>query len=245
MTRTHSHSNLRIALLGGEGLRSQSASLWDAMRSLAGINESHLAVLPVALSSHPLSQFERRTDITRKQLSEFGFTTTLLSPDELAPSINGTNIVYLPGGDQRAVVQSLQSTKLWHSLLAPSSSVKLLIASGGAAVALGDRSFAPVKPYPASLDELEFEMLSGLGLLPNLIILPYFSWLQDEVLSKIRALAPESVLLGIDDQAVLVSDPTGWHVMGLGIVSVFHPNDKPHIFDPGAQVPPSILAPFP
>src|SRR5687768_16802787 len=156
MTATASNPNLKIALLGGEGLRSQSAPLWQALLSLAGVDQPHIALIPVAVSSLPLSQSERRTQITRSQLSEFGFTTSLITPtpDADPPSLNGTKMVYLPGGDQRAVVQSLQNTPLWNMITSSTSAVNLLIASGGAAVALGDRAFEPIKPYPAALDAL-------------------------------------------------------------------------------------------
>lgn len=236
---------MRLALLGGEGLRSQSAPLWQAMVEMSSVTHPEIAVIPVALSTLPLSQFERRTQITCKQLGEFGFATTLFSPDADSQPLNSTGLVYLPGGDQRAVVQSLQNSALWSEIISPTSHVKALIASGGSAVAFGDRIFAPTKPYPAALDDLEFEISPGLGLLPNIVILPYFSWLQDAVITKIRDLAPTSVLLGIDDQAALISDPHGWHVMGLGIIAIYRPNQATAYFDPGAQIPPDILTPYP
>src|SRR5688500_4155115 len=104
MTATPSNPNLRIALLGGEGLRSQSAPVWGTLLSLASVDKPNIALIPVAVSSLPLSQSERRTQITRNQLSEFGFTTSLImpTPDVDSLTLNGTEIVYLPGGDQRA-----------------------------------------------------------------------------------------------------------------------------------------------
>src|SRR5688500_16967057 len=103
MTTPNQRPNLRLALLGGEGLRSQSASLWQSLAA-----DFPIGVLPVALTSLPLSQYERRTQITRTQLSEFGISSTLIPHNSDLSALSRTRIIYLPGGDQRAVVERLR-----------------------------------------------------------------------------------------------------------------------------------------
>jgi hypothetical protein len=242
MTESPHSSHFRIALLGGEALRPESTPLWRELLMIGG-STPQVAIVPFALAKMPLSQLERRTQITRDRLIELGAQAEIIAPSDESASLNRTQIVYLPGGDQRVVCEMLPASGIWQSIQ-QSTDILLIAASGGAAVAFGKQAFAPVAPYPAGLDDLAFEILPGLGLLRDAIVLPYYSWLQDQVVERIRALAPESKLLGIDDQAAIISHPNGWQVAGHGTVSVFRHKQPPAIFDPGQTIPPEILAPY-
>lgn len=242
MTKSSYSFHFRIALLGGEALRPESTPLWRELISMGGVTP-HVAIVPFALAKMPLSQLERRTQIARDRLIELGADANIFTPNDETTSLNGSQIVYLPGGDQRVVCEMLTHGVIWQSIQG-SPDIRLIAASGGAAVAFGEQAFAPVAPYPAALDDLRFEILPGLGLLHHAIILPYYSWLQDQVVERIRDLVPEMTLLGIDDQAAIISHPSGWQVAGHGMVSIFRPDHSPAIFDPGQSIPPEILAPY-
>jgi hypothetical protein len=240
----HRPSNTRlphIALLGGEGMRPESSILWQHLLALVG-NAPCVAVLPIALNNHDAVQAERRSQASLDALKLFGANAGLISRD--ASSLDA-NIVYLPGGDQRAVCDLLPPSAVWSAVCAPDSPVKLLIAAGGSAVALAEQAFAPVKPYPAALGDLTFERITGIGLIRNVAILPYYSWLQDEIIYKVAERISGCTLLGIDDQAALISSSDGWVVAGLGTVSIFRFGEPPAIFDPGAVISADVLSPYP
>jgi hypothetical protein len=230
-----------LALLGGEGLRPESSTLWHELLARVG-QTPRVAVLPVALSTIDSAQAERRATTSRDALRVFGAEADLITQDTEA---SNANIIYLPGGDQRSVCELLPSSSVWTAICRPGSSIKMLIASGGSAVALAEHAFAPIKPYPAAPGDLMFEHLSGMGLIKNAAILPYFSWLQDEVIRKIADQLSNCVLIGIDDQAALISGADGWQVAGLGTVSIFRSGQPLSISDPGTIISPDSLIPFP
>lgn len=230
-----------IAILGGEGLRPESSPIWKRLRDLAGGQSNEVAILSSALASLPMSQADRRTQTARVALEAMGMTVRMIAADDnLMPS----GLLYLPGGDQRMVVEQLSDSTLLRELL-ESSPVRVLAASGASAVALGDQVFAPVRPYPAEFGRLEFEILPGLGLLKGVVILPYFSWLPDEVTQKIATLAGPNTLVGIDDQAALIGYAGTWEVGGHGTVSFLSSSGKPRVFDAGALIPGDDLLPYP
>jgi hypothetical protein len=230
-----------IALLGGEGMRPESSVLWQQLLALVG-DAPRVAILPIALNNHDAVQAERRSQASLDALKLFGANADLISRDT---SSLDANIVYLPGGDQRAVCDLLPPSAVWSAVCSPDSPVKLLIAAGGSAVALAEEAFAPVKPYPAALGDLSFERITGIGLIRSVAILPYFSWLQDEVIHRVAERIGSCALLGIDDQAALISSPDGWVVSGLGTVSIFRFGQSPAIFDQGAVISADVLSPYP
>jgi len=236
-------SNVRppvVALLGGEGLRSDSASLWQHM--LRDFEPPRVAIISAALSAVPAPHAERRVMITKAVLEEMGMQTQLIEPaDQSSDALTDVPIVYLPGGEALAVCQHLRESVIWQAIQAPNSPVRMLIASGGSAVALGQVAFGPIKPVPAQLEELSFDILPGLGLLKGIVILPYFSWLQDQVIHKIVSLSDGYILVGIDDQAALISRSHGWEVAGLGTVSIIRSGMSTAAFDSGAVIPTDVL----
>lgn len=240
MTESSPAGPAAIAILGGEGLRPQSSLIWKQLLELAGSPSDEVAILPGALASLPVSQAERRTETARAALESMGMTVRVVSAhDSVIPS----GLLYLPGGDQRMAAEQLRESSLWHGVM--SGAVRVLAASGASAVALGDQIFAPIRPYPANLDHLEFEMIPGLGMLKGVVILPYFGWLQDEVTREIARLVGTATLLGIDDQAALIGHDGQWEVVGYGTVSFLSDVRRPRIFDAGTLIPADMLPPYP
>lgn len=232
-----------VALLGGEGLRPESTPLWQQI--VAEVESPRIAVIPVALSAMRASHAERRAVLTKTTLDEMGMETHLVEPaDQSSDALKDASLVYLSGGEVRTVCGWLAANPMWQSILTPNSPIRMLVASGAAAVALGQVAFAPIKPVPARLEELSFDRLPGLALLRDIVILPYLSSLQDQVVSKIRALAGECILVGIDDQAALISRPQGWEVAGLGTASIIRTGMSTATFDSGMVIPADVLPPY-
>jgi hypothetical protein len=110
---------------------------------------------------------------------------------------------------------------------------------------LGEHTFAPLKPYPPVLDNLDFERLPGANLLPNATILPYFNHLPDQLPRKLAALfPPETTLVGIDERAALISDRAGWRAAGLGSVTILRHNQVVFVAQAEASIPNEVLLPY-
>lgn len=118
-----------------------------------------------------------------------------------------------------------------------------IIATAGVAAALGEHAFTPIKPCPPTLETLEFELRPGAGILPGAAVLPYFDRFPDGLLGKLAQLfPPETTLIGIDEQAALVAGVDGWHVAGLGCVSILSHNQVVLAAEAGASIPGRLLA---
>lgn len=231
-----------LAILGGEGLRTQAAAIWQQILQTVASEDWRAVVIQAVSDDHPAGTRERRARLIVDTLQKLGLLAEVLSLTGSADT--PSSIAYFPvmylTGDTRTLCERLAGSELWASLRANLPDV--VIAAGSAAVALGDQAFVPVKPYPAALDSLEFELLPGLGLLEDMIVMPYFAWLPNDVISRIRALSPsDATLVGIDDQAALIAQAGRWRVEGLGSISVFRPGQPPRLADAGLAVPEDLL----
>lgn len=239
-----------LVLLGGEGLRADMRDLWQELGMPAAGSERRVAVVPAALAGEKVGVPERRTGLAQDVLAGWGIgaeavpivTAEDANDGELLEALRFAAAVYLPGGDARAAVGVLAGSAAWRLIRQVHRAGVPLIAAGGAAVALGDAAFAPQQPAPPTLDALAYERFPGLGLLPGLVILPYFNWLQEPLVRQVEALcAPGATLVGLDDQAALIAEGGTWRAAGLGTVAIWRAGARRHIVDAGHPVPADLL----
>ena len=223
MSRIDGNIPHTIVLLGGEGLRPDASGLWDSILQMEKNTRKTISLIHASSQgSRNISQQERRIKIAVDALIHLGITAHVID----AASANVSDVadmVYLTGTSPPVIVDSLAGTDIRDSICSPQ---RLLIASSSAAVAIGEHIFTPLEPFPAALDDLTFQVSSGLGLIPGIMILPYFSWLQDIVIERISKLIPNLWLVGIDDQAALIIHYDRWEIAGLGTVTLFKHGER-------------------
>lgn len=241
-----SNSNGKLILLGGEGLRGESRPFWQ--HALAGAAQA--AIIPAALAGQKVGAAERQAGLAQDVLAGWGIDARIVpltsqedaANDELIALLHEADVLLLPGGEARALIETLGGSEAWQAVLARHAGGAAIVAAGSAAVALAGVAFTPQQPAPAALDALTFETLGGLGLLREAVPLPYYNWLQPQVARRIEALYPPGTLFaGIDDQAALIADGDGWRVEGLGSVTIWHSGERPTIVDAGHSLPPDCL----
>lgn len=239
-----------LALLGGEGLRPESAPLW---RYLVPADGGSIVLVPTALAARKAGTAEYHIRLVKETLSTFGLemqvvkilTAEQANDPELLKPLQRAGHIYLPGGEAHALCTTIRGSMTWKMIHTRHREGASLIAAGGAAVAFGEQAFIPLKPYPPDLDELVFELLEGLNLLPGTVILPYFNWLQAPVIDKITNLSPpHTTLIGIDDQAALIAREGRWSVEGLGSVTIMRHNEARQVINAGTSVPADVLSPI-
>ena len=232
-----------LAMLGSEGLRPESTSLWRHLLSLSLGN--NLVIVPAALATQKVGGAERRIKLAQDTMKQLGLRTQvaeILSTEqandhEVNAPLAQADCIYLIGGEPHALCNVLRDSVAWDVIHTRNQAGASLVAAGGAAAALGEQAFVPLNPSPPTLDELTFEPLAGLGLLPGVAVLPYYNWLQSQVIDKIIALSPPLVsLVGIDDQAALITQDDKWEVGGSGTVTITHHQKPPRIFAPGQKI---------
>jgi cyanophycinase len=133
---------------------------------------------------------------------------------ELAALIAGAGLIYLSGGNPMYLAQTLRGTRVWDAILASWQSGSALAGCSAGAIALTGwvpsmRAARSAGPDP------------GLGVLPDLRVLPHFDkklgWVPDLLAQAVLRPPNGTTVLGIDEDTALV-DMTGaghtWQVYG-------------------------------
>lgn len=125
--------------------------------------------------------------------------------------IRGAGLIYLSGGNPGYLARTLRGSKAWSAIEAEwRAGASIAGCSAGAMALCG---YVPDFRHPRSGGE------DGLGLLPELRVLPHFDrftkWLPDFAVSSVTGrLANEGVqVVGIDEDTAMISAPgetTGW-----------------------------------
>ena len=132
---------------------------------------------------------------------------------ELAALVDGAGLVYLSGGNPAFLAKTLRGTRLWDAIVAAWRSGTALAGCSAGAIAL--TSWVP------SMRVLDREPDPGLGIVPNLRVLPHFDkmlgWVPDLLTRAVLRPPAGTMVIGIDEETAIV-DMTGtgqsWHVHG-------------------------------
>lgn len=145
--------------------------------------------------------------------------------DELIKEISGAGLIYLSGGNPHYLADTLRDTKLWQEIYSAWQDGAALAGCSAGAMAIANH-------IPA-LRHLSSQGSAGLGILPNVRVLPHF----DRMFSKLGASVlhrihePKNItVLGIDEETALVGGPVEWEVKGEQSVWVFRDDHKEQYF---------------
>jgi cyanophycinase len=129
---------------------------------------------------------------------------------KVVAKLAGAGLIYLSGGDPGRLADTLRQTALWHAIVEAWQGGVALAGCSAGAMAFGDR-VADLR-HPAGGNR------PGLGLLPQLRVIPHFDrmlgWMPD-LLTRTLIRAPAGVsVVGIDEQTALVGGPETFTVAG-------------------------------
>jgi cyanophycinase-like exopeptidase len=132
---------------------------------------------------------------------------------ELAAQVKGAGLIYLSGGSPTYLAQTLRGTRVWAAIEAEWRSGAALAGCSAGAIAL--TSWVPAMRGP------DQEPDPGLGVLPNLRVLPHFdkmlTWVPDLLTRATSGTPNGTMVIGIDEDTAIV-DLTGagrtWQVHG-------------------------------
>jgi cyanophycinase len=133
--------------------------------------------------------------------------------DELAALIEGAGLVYLSGGNPGYLARTLRNSHVWAAVVAAWQSGSALAGCSAGAIAL--TGWVPSIRAPDSDPD------PGLGVLPDLRVLPHFDkmlgWAPDLVTRAAMRPPERTTVIGIDEDTAIV-DMTGvgraWEVHG-------------------------------
>lgn len=209
-----------LALVGG--LPFTDGCAFDA-DLLAASGDDEVLVLPTAAAyEHP----QREVEAAEVHFAPFGGRVVGLDlltrrnavdPDLIA-RVRAARFLYLVGGSPMHLRSVIKDSPVWDALVAAWQDGAVVAAASGAARVLCD----------PMVDPRGGAFTVGLGLLPDLAVIPHHNdWSEDKA-HRTLLLAPANLLVvGIDDATALIRDPDGtWRVEGTGGVAVFRARDE-------------------
>jgi len=127
-----------------------------------------------------------------------------------ADLIAGAGLIYLSGGNPSYLAETLRGTSVWDAIVAAHAAGSAVAGCSAGAMALSN--WAP------RVRDLVGEPIPGLGLVPQLRVIPHFdrmlSYVPDMLRNALLRMPAGSVLVGIDEDTALVGGPTEWEVQG-------------------------------
>jgi hypothetical protein len=226
-----------LILLGGMGLQPSFKPFWKEILGPPSGSKARIhVVLPVAEQNKP--PIEQRARLAEEMFTSLEMAVQVLRypptlPDAPGPGARTDWVFVLVAADPLLLPDTLWQ---WHK------KGLAMILSATVAVAIGEHTFTAVRPYPSTLEALDFSLQAGAGMLPGAAILPYFDRFPPGLLDKLQSLLrPGTTLVGIGEQAALVSGTDSWHVGGLGSVTILSDNQAAYVAQPGESVPDNLL----
>jgi cyanophycinase len=204
-----------LALVGsGEYL----PSMLEIERSLIDGRPPRYVQIPTAAGQEGAARLGYWVDLGRAQAGRLGVEAVPLvvtrreeaDDPEIAAQVAGAGLIYLSGGSPGYLADTLRDTALWRAVRAAWVAGAALAGCSAGAMAMAD--WVPDIRRPTGRGR------PGLGLLPQLRVLPHF----DRMLGRVPDLlarpflrgAPGVSLVGIDEETALVGGPETFTVAG-------------------------------
>lgn len=149
---------------------------------------------------------------------------------DFAAAVQGAGLIYLSGGSPSYLADTLRETVVFSAIVAAHAGGAALAGCSAGAMALG----------AVADDVRNSRPCPGLGLLPQLVVLPHFDrierWFPGVVEERRRGLAEGRWLVGIDEETALVGGPSAWTVRGRGQVWVVESDGSRVPYPPGTDL---------
>jgi cyanophycinase len=142
---------------------------------------------------------------------------------DLAKQIVGAGLIYLSGGDPTYLAETLRNSIVWKTIVEQWESGASLAGCSAGAMAL--TNWVPTMRLKIRKNNKD---VAGLGMLPNLRVIPHFDrmlcWIPD-IITRYLINTPKGVtIVGIDENTALVGSKNKWVVKGKQSVWVLDNN---------------------
>ena len=132
---------------------------------------------------------------------------------EFAEKIKGAGLIYLSGGDPTYLAETLRDSLVWNAIVNEWQNGASLAGCSAGAMAL--TTWVPKMRIKIGKNN---EDVKGLGLLPNIRVIPHFDrmlgWIPDIITRYLLNTPPGVTLVGIDENTALVGEVNSWTVKG-------------------------------
>src|SRR6266702_1687080 len=131
--------------------------------------------------------------------------------------LGAANFVYFSGGKPRYLLETIQGTAAWQTILEMFVRGGIIAGCSAGAMVLGSALF----DFPQV-----WRTLPALGLVPGIAVIPHFSEIPPSFTSTIAGMRRKKTVVGIDGTTALIGSNGQWVVQGKGGVTVFTAKHK-------------------
>ena len=191
--------------------------------ALAGGTEARVRIVPAAAApdnnhqraGHNGAQWFRNLGVSDVKVLPLIDRASADAPDVLA-AILRSGLIYLLGGFPRHLEESLTGSLGWKAMLEAYQRGAVIAGSSAGAMVLCDHYYRPSAR----------KVVRGLNLLPGTCFLPHHDTFGQSWASRLTALMPAIVLIGVDEETAILNDgPRGtWTVYGRGATTIYRPS---------------------
>ena len=131
---------------------------------------------------------------------------------DISSRLAEANFIYFSGGKPRYLLETLQGTRCWQTILDVFASGGIVAGCSAGAMVLGGEVF----DFPQI-----WRTIPALGLVSGIAIIPHFDELPSLMISSVTLGKRKSTIVGIDGTTALVGSDHQWTVFGRGSVTIF------------------------
>lgn len=220
-----------ILLEGGAEFGGQMAIPDRRAIELAGGVEARIGIIPTAAA--PDRNDERAGGNGRRWFTGLGAKHVDVLPlidrasadrADVVEAVRASRLIYMLGGFTHYLGQTLAGSASWQAMMEAYRSGAVIAGSSAGAMVLCEHYYNPEAG----------RVVEGLGLVPNACVLPHHNTFGKGWASRLRALLPDAVLVGIDERTGMLDD-TGdgrWNVYGQGAVTLYR-GDRVEVYRSG------------
>ena len=213
-----------ILLEGGAEFSGEMAAADLRALELAGGSSVALRVIPAAAA--PDENHLRAGRNAERWFRQLGATDAAALPlidrqsaddPALADSLRDARMIYMLGGFPHHLARSLAESKAWEAICHAWRTGAVIGGSSAGAMVVCAHYYNPT----------DDRVLPGLGLVTDACVLPHHDTFGSSWVPRLRALLPDAVLIGIDEQTGMIDDASSgrWRTYGKGAVTLYR-HDK-------------------
>jgi cyanophycinase len=223
-----------ILLEGGAEFGGRMADPDRRALALAGGPDAPVAIVPAAAA--PDRNHQRAGQNGVRWFTQLGAQRVSALPlidrasaerDDVVAALAAARLIYLLGGFTHYLGQTLSGSRAWQAVLEAHRAGAVVAGSSAGAMVLCAHYYHPEAG----------EVVDGLGLVPGACVIPHHNSFGARWASRLSALLPADVLVGIDEQTGLLDDGGAgqWTVYGRGAVTLYR-RGRSEIYPAGATL---------
>lgn len=209
-----------ILLEGGAEFSGEMAAPDLRAIELSGGSGAALRVIPAAAA--PDNNHRRAGRNAERWFRQLGAADAVALPlidrqsaddPALVVALRDSQMIYMLGGFPQHLAQCLAGSAAWEAICHAWRNGAVVGGSSAGAMVLCEHYYNPT----------DDRLLPGLGLVAGACVLPHHDTSGNSWVPRLRALLPDHVLIGIDEQTGMIDDaPSGrWRTYGRGAVTLY------------------------